>query len=220
MKSTKNDAADAEAICEAVARANMRFVAVKTIAQLEDADNGLTAFAREFVANLYEELQARGGAVDAYDAKIGRLFKANPVCQRLAKVEGVGPITATALVAAGDAKTFKNGRQRAAWLGLVPRQYSSGGKQTLLGISSPHAPDPRGAGRGGGGPTQAGCPQPLDHGARCPAWREHRCGGSPTRTRGSSGRSWPTETSTGRRCENTHERIPLIELEAVPPTIA
>ena len=184
VKSNKNDARDAEAICEAVARTNMRFVAVKTIAQqdiqavhrirerlvktrtallnqirgllaeyglviplkrnavsqalpriLEDADNGLTTLAREFVADLYEELQARGGAVDRYDAKIERLFKANPVCQRLAQVEGVGPVTATALVAAGDAKVFKNGRQMAAWLGLVPRQYSSGGKQTLLGIS-------------------------------------------------------------------------------------
>jgi transposase len=184
VKSNKNDAADAEAICEAVARPNMRFVPVKTVAQqdiqavhrvrerrvlartalvnqirgllaeyglviplkrnavsqalpriLEDADNGLTALAREFVADLYEELQTLSHAVGAYDAKIERLFKANPVCQRLAKVEGVGPVTATALVAAGDAKVFRNGRQMAAWLGLVPRQYSSGGKQTLLGIS-------------------------------------------------------------------------------------
>lgn len=184
VKSNKNDAADAEAICEAVARPHMRFVSVKTIDQqdiqavhrirerrvkertallnqirgllaeyglviplkrnavsqalpriLEDADNGLTALAREFVADLYEELQALGHTVGAYDAKIERLFRANPVCQRLAKVEGVGPVTATALVAAGDARAFKCGRQMAAWLGLVPRQHSSGGKPTLLGIS-------------------------------------------------------------------------------------
>ena len=57
------------------------------------------------------------------------------MCRRRALVEGVGPVTATALVAAGAASVFKNGRQMAAWLGLVPRQYSSGGKQTLLGIS-------------------------------------------------------------------------------------
>lgn len=57
------------------------------------------------------------------------------MCQRLAQVEGVGPVTATALVAAGDPKAFKNGRQMSAWLGLVPRQYGSGGKNVLLGIS-------------------------------------------------------------------------------------
>ena len=184
VKSNKNDAADAEAIGEAVARPSMRFVPAKTVEQqdlqavhrirerrvkehaallnqirgllaeyglviplkrnavnqalpriLEDADNGLTALAREFVADLYEELRSLGHAVGAYDAKIERLFKANPVCRRLAQVEGVGPVTATALVAAGDAKAFQNGRQMAAWLGLVPRQHSSGGKQTLLGIS-------------------------------------------------------------------------------------
>ncbi len=184
VKSNKNDARDAEAICEAVTRPGMRFVPTKSIAQqdvqavhrirerrvkertallnqirgllaeygliiplkknavnqalpriLEDADNGLTALAREFVAELYEELRTLACAVGAYDAKIERLFKANPLCRRLAKVEGVGPVTATALVAAGDARAFHNGRQMAAWLGLVPRQYSSGGKNVLLGIS-------------------------------------------------------------------------------------
>ena len=58
------------------------------------------------------------------------------MCQKMAKVEGIGPMTATAVVAAvGDAKMFKNGRQMSAWLGLVPRQCSSGGKNVLLGIS-------------------------------------------------------------------------------------
>ena len=57
-------------------------------------------------------------------------------CQRLGEVEGIGPITATALVAAaGDGRCFKNGRQFAAWIGLVPRQRSSGGRSRLLGIS-------------------------------------------------------------------------------------
>lgn len=102
---------------------------------LEDADNGLSALAREFVADLYEELQVLGQALERYDAKIERLFKENPVRQRLAKVKGVGPVTAAALVAAGDAKAFHNGRQVAPWLGLVPRQHGSGGKNVLLGIS-------------------------------------------------------------------------------------
>jgi transposase len=184
VKSNKNDAQDAEAICEAVGRPNMRFVSVKTVAQqdiqavhrirerlvktrtalvnqirgllaeygvvislknnavslalpriLEDAENGLTAVGRELFADLYEQLQGLSQSVKKYDAQIGRLFKANPICQRLAEVEGVGPVTATALLAAGDANAFKNGRQMSAWIGLVPRQHSSGGKQTLLGIS-------------------------------------------------------------------------------------
>ena len=62
--------------------------------------------------------------------------RATSASQKLAEVPGIGPITASALVASiGDAKNFDNGRQLAAWLGLVPRQHSSGGKQTLLGIS-------------------------------------------------------------------------------------
>ena len=58
------------------------------------------------------------------------------MCQQISKIEGVGPITATAIVATiGDPKTFKNGRHFAAFLGLVPKQSSSGGKERLLGIS-------------------------------------------------------------------------------------
>jgi transposase len=103
---------------------------------LEDEGSGLTAAARELLADLYGELQARRQAVETIDARIERLFQASPVCRRLAAVEGVGPVTATALVAAvGDAKGFANGRQMAAFLGLVPRQCSSGGKHLLLGIS-------------------------------------------------------------------------------------
>jgi transposase len=60
----------------------------------------------------------------------------HPVCQRLMTIPGLGELTATALVAAvSDAAQFKNGRQFAAWLGLVPRQHSTGGKERLLGIS-------------------------------------------------------------------------------------
>ena len=67
---------------------------------------------------------------------IKRVFADNESCQKLAKIEGVGPVVATALVAAvGNVKEFTNGRHLAAWLGLVPRQCSSGGKECLLGIS-------------------------------------------------------------------------------------
>jgi|SRR5450631_4235224 transposase len=60
----------------------------------------------------------------------------SPLCKKICAIDGVGPITATAIVAAVDnASEFKNGRHLAAWVGLVPRQYSSGGKQRLYGIS-------------------------------------------------------------------------------------
>jgi transposase len=62
--------------------------------------------------------------------------QAHPACQRLQTIPGIGPVTATALIAAiGDATQFKNGRQLAAWLGLVPKEHSTGGKPRLLGIS-------------------------------------------------------------------------------------
>jgi transposase len=82
-----------------------------------------------------EQLLVCDERVEHYDARIKRLFKRSPVCQKLACVEGVGPLIATAMVAAvGDASAFKNGRQLAAWLGLTPRQHASGGKSRLLGI--------------------------------------------------------------------------------------
>jgi transposase len=74
--------------------------------------------------------------VKELDAEIRSCHTQNEASQRLAEIPGIGPLTATALVASvGDAKTFHNGRQLAAWLGLVPRQNSTGGKTTLLGIS-------------------------------------------------------------------------------------
>ena len=74
--------------------------------------------------------------VETADRKIINLYRMSEACQRLGEVEGIGPITATALVAAaGDGKCFKNGRQFAAWIGLVPKQRSSGGRSRLLGIS-------------------------------------------------------------------------------------
>lgn len=104
---------------------------------LEDAENGLSSDARELFAELYEQLLICNTRVEHYDERIKRIFQRLPLCQKLACVEGVGPLIATAMVAAvGDAGTFKNGRQLAAWLGLTPRQYSSGGKSKLLGISN------------------------------------------------------------------------------------
>jgi transposase len=86
------------------------------------------------------ELQAELAELDAriasYDRRIREIFRASEQCQRLGKIEGIGPVTATALIAAvGDRSCFKNGRQFAAWLGLVPKQRSSGGRARLFGIS-------------------------------------------------------------------------------------
>ena len=103
---------------------------------LEDAENGLTATAREWLHALAEELQALDQRIAATDQQIERVFEADEACQRLAQLPGIGPLTATALVAAvGAGSEFKNGRQFAAWLGLVPRQHSTGGKTTLLGMT-------------------------------------------------------------------------------------
>ncbi len=103
---------------------------------LEDADNGLTWAAREWLQSLQAELRLIDKQIDASTHKIAQVFVSDEACQRLAQLRGIGPLTATALVAAvGDAHGFKNGRQLAAWLGLVPRQHSTGGKPTLLGIS-------------------------------------------------------------------------------------
>ena len=96
----------------------------------------LTTFSRELFAALYEELCALDERIQAMEVRIQRVFSANDRCQRIAAIEGVGPLTATAIVAAvADAGVFRNGRQLAAWLGLVPRQHSSGDKQRLLGIT-------------------------------------------------------------------------------------
>lgn len=185
VKSNKNDANDAEAICEAVARPNMRFVAIKTIVQqdiqaihrirselvqqrtakvnqirgllaeyglivgrrvevlrhalpqlLEEAENGLTADFRVLLEGLRHDLVTLDERVDDLDKKIKTLANNNPAAKRLQQIPGIGPITATALVCAiGDGKQFKRGRDMAAWLGLTPRQHSSGGKDRLLGIS-------------------------------------------------------------------------------------
>ncbi|MBX3649652.1 MAG: IS110 family transposase [Rhodocyclaceae bacterium] len=185
VKTNKNDARDAEAICEAVSRPNMRFVPVKSIEQqtvlavhrarqgfvvertaqanqirgllyelgivipkgighlerrlpeiLEDAENGLPGTSRELFARLFAHFRELGVHVKELENQIKVWHRESESSQRLEAIPGIGALTASALVASiGDAKTFKNARQLAAWLGLVPRQASSGGKEQLLGIS-------------------------------------------------------------------------------------
>ena len=186
VKSGKNDANDAEAICEAASRPTMRFVPVKTAEQqagqslhrirsrlirartalvneirgllgefglvitqrgaaaahrllqqsLETPDNGLPGKMRELLRELQDELLAHDARLSKFDQALQQEARSDERCQRLMNVEGIGPISATAIVAAvGDAKQFSSARQFAAWLGLVPSQHSSGGKNQLGSIS-------------------------------------------------------------------------------------
>jgi transposase len=185
VKTNKNDAADAEAICEAVGRPNMRFVPVKNMEQqavlslhrarqgfvkartaqanqirgllgeygiilpqgmahiakrlptiLEDAQFELPTVFRHLVQRLAEHLKELDRQVGELELQIQIWHRKSDTSKKLAEIPGIGAITASAMVASiGDARCFRNGRQLAAWLGLVPRQHSSGGKPTLLGIS-------------------------------------------------------------------------------------
>lgn len=185
LKSNKNDRNDAEAICEAVQRPNMRFVTAKSLDQqailhlhhgrqllvrqrvglsnhirsvlleyglslpvgikvlsqrlpdiLEDAENDLPWMTRVLLAELkaaHDDLNRR---IETLQAQIKSWHQSNEVSQRLASIPGIGLLTATALAATiGDVENFRNGRQLSAYLGLVPKQHSSGGKDRLLGIS-------------------------------------------------------------------------------------
>lgn len=185
VKGNKNDANDAEAICEAVGRPNMRFVPVKTVGQqdiqslhrvrselvrqrtakanqirgllaeyglivpqgvgqlrkalpdlIELADNGLQMTFRQLLVGLQNDLRYLDERIGSLDRCIEQLAREHEAAQRLMQLRGVGPITATALIAAlGDARQFKCARQASAWVGIVPGQHSSGGKDRLLGIS-------------------------------------------------------------------------------------
>jgi transposase len=185
VKTNKNDIADAEAICEAVARPNMRFVPIKTVEQqallslhrvrqglvkartaqsnqirgllgefglivpkgisqiapripdiLEDADNGLPGLFRDLISRLLTHFNDLHRQVLELETQIKAWHRESPASLKLAEIPGIGPITATAIVASvGNARDFGNGRQLAAWLGLVPKQHSTGGKSVLLGIS-------------------------------------------------------------------------------------
>jgi transposase len=103
---------------------------------LEDADNGLSGSLRMVLAQLQGEWRQLQSQIDEADALIARSASEHEPCRRLMAIPGIGPVTATAVVASiGNGAEFKKGRAFATWLGLVPEQYSTGGKQRLLGIS-------------------------------------------------------------------------------------
>ena len=185
VKRQKNDATDAEAICEAVGRPNMRFVATKTpeqqsglmlhrtrplfirqqtavinairahlaefgivapvgrsgVEQLlgvvaDSNDKRLPEVARACVAALGAQLRMLKTQILEFDRRIMAWHRSNETSQRLDKIPGVGPALATALVASvADPKAFRSGRDFSAWIGLVPKQHSSGGKDKLGSIS-------------------------------------------------------------------------------------
>src|SRR5512144_2232743 len=184
VKTNKHDAADAEAICEAVSWPAMRFVPIKTGEQqavlalhrarqgfvkartaqanqirgllaeygiiipqgidniaprlpaiLEDGENELPGVFRELLHRLGEHLKELDRQVRDLEQQIQQWHQAQAASRRLARIPGIGPLTASALVASiGDARSFRNGRQVAAWIGLTPRQHSTGDKLTVVGI--------------------------------------------------------------------------------------
>jgi transposase len=106
------------------------------VGKLESEKDKLTPLSQEMFWQLVDEFAALEKQLAYYQEKLEALATTHPECQRLMTIPGIGPRSATALVAAiSDASAFKNGRQFAAWLGLVPRQHSTGGKERLLGIS-------------------------------------------------------------------------------------
>jgi len=142
VRGNKNDYNDARAIAEAARRPDMRFVAVKSVAQqdaqalLEDAENGLSDFFRALLAECYRQLQEIDAHIEFYTQALKEHARHNEAVQRLLTVPGFGPIVASVFHAfVGDGQAFAKGRDVSAALGLVPKQHSSGGKTVLLGIS-------------------------------------------------------------------------------------
>jgi transposase len=185
LKSNKNDFLDAEAIAEAVARQNMRFVPIKTDDQLdlqamhrvrdrlvhrrtavinqirgfllergltfakgpanlrnrmpailEDAEQNITPRMRMLLDQIWQEWKRLENDIAIISEEIERISKEDEACQRLRQIPGIGPLVSTATVAAiGNGAAFNKGREFAAWLGLVPRQHSTGGHAKLYGIS-------------------------------------------------------------------------------------
>lgn len=185
VKSNKNDAVDAEAICEAVTRPGMRFVGIKSVdqqailllhrerdgvtkertslinrirstlaefgiaaptgphrlkqwfkADYADVEPSLSGLMQRHIQRMLGRLRELEEAITVLDEELDNNSKHTEACRRLEEVPGIGRLTASAIVASiGDGRSFKNGRQFAASLGLVPKQYSSGGKTRLMGIS-------------------------------------------------------------------------------------
>ena len=103
---------------------------------LEDASNDLSGRGRRLIADLRDQWLEREERIAHYDRELRAVARDNPVCCRLQTIPGIGPINATLLYShGGDASNFRSGRHFSAYLGLVPRQYASGGKERLLGIS-------------------------------------------------------------------------------------
>jgi transposase len=102
----------------------------------DDDDHRLPPRARALLASEVDHLRELEERIEQFDRELWERARTDEVCRRLAGVPGVGPVIATAMVATlGDAKLFRNGRSLAAWIGLTPRQHSSGGKELTLGIS-------------------------------------------------------------------------------------
>lgn len=103
---------------------------------IADEDAGLSDLFRDMLRSLFAFFEDIDARIRDFDRRIDQIFRENEACQRLARIRGVGPKTATAIVAAvGDGVEFTNGRHMAAWIGLVPRQHSSGDRRRLMGIS-------------------------------------------------------------------------------------
>ena len=101
-----------------------------------DEDNDLSQDMRQMLIEARGELRELTEKISLYEARLGTVCRELEVCRRLVKIDGVGPMTATAVVAhVGDAKIFRNGREMSAYFGLVPGQHSSGGKTVLKGIT-------------------------------------------------------------------------------------
>jgi transposase len=103
---------------------------------IEDATARLSSALRILLTQMKLELGQLFMRIEEADAGINQVAQENEACRRLVTIPGVGPVTATALIAAiGNGAAFRKGREFAAWIGVVPREYSTGGKQKLLGIS-------------------------------------------------------------------------------------
>ena len=119
-----------------VMRAGIRFLIKELPNLISDESNKLTPLMRDLLIELSKELGEMTNLLSQYNDRIEDIRQNNPVAKRLSSIPGVGPIAATAIVAhVSDPNLFRNGREFAAYLGLVPKQRSSGGKQKLLGIS-------------------------------------------------------------------------------------